>query len=106
LREPYLEMAEVIEESGCSNVGILLPGNSAEYPLWAFLGAPRNAPRIEWIDAGITSQYTDPDFVPCAVICQVCPEDQTHFNDLPRIYRHHPTNFQLFLEVQESASFP
>jgi hypothetical protein len=106
LREPYLEMTEVIKESGCSNVGILLPGNSAEYPLWVFLGAPRNAPRIEWIDAGITSQYTDPGFVPCAVICQGCPEDQTHFNDLPRMYNHHPTKFQLFLEVQESASLP
>ena len=106
LREPYLEMAELIKKSGCSNVGILLPGNSAEYPLWQFLGAPRNAPRIEWIDTGITSQYTDPSFVPCAVICQGCSEDQIHFNELPRIYKHHPTKFQLFLEVQESASLP
>ena len=106
LREPYLEMAEVIKESSCSCVGIILPGNGAEYPLWVFLGAPRDAPRIEWIDAGITSQYTDPDFVPCAVICQGCPEDQSHFNDLLRIYKHHPTKFQLFMEVQESATLP
>jgi hypothetical protein len=106
LREPYLEMAEVIKESGCSSIGILLPGNGAEYPLWALLGAPRNAPRIEWIDAGITSKYTDPDFVPCAVICQGCPEDKSNFNDLPRRYSHHATKFQLFLEVQGSTSLP
>jgi hypothetical protein len=104
LREAYLEMAEVIKGSNCSDVGIILPGNGAEYPLWVFLGAPRSAPRIEWIDAGITSRYTDPDFIPCAVICQGCPEDQTHFNDLPRIYKHHPTKFQLFMEVQGNAS--
>ncbi|UCF60776.1 MAG: hypothetical protein JSV37_13615 [Anaerolineaceae bacterium] len=106
LREPYLEMAEVIKESGCSSIGILLPGNGAEYPLWALLGAPRNAPRIEWIDAGITSKYTDPDFVPCAVICQVCSEDETYFNELPRRYKHHATKFQLFLDVQGSTSLP
>ncbi len=106
LKEPYLEMAEEIKKTNCSNVGILLPGNGAEYPLWVFLDAPKNVPRIEWIDAGITSQYTDPDFVPCAVICQGCPEDQPFFNDLPRVYKHHPTKFQLFLEVQEGASLP
>jgi hypothetical protein len=106
LKEPYLEMAEVIKESGCANIGILLPGNSAEYPLWVFLGAPRNAPRIEWIDAGITSQVADPDFVPCAVICQGCSEGETHFNNLPRRYSHHATKFQLFVEVQENASHP
>jgi len=100
LREPYFEMADLIKESSCSDIGILLPGNSAEYPLWVVLGAPENGSRIEWIDAGITSQYTDPGFVPCAVICQGCPEDQTHFNDLPRIYKDHPTKLQLFMEVQ------
>ena len=106
LRQPYLEMAELIKESSCSNVGIVLPGNSAEYPLWVFLGAPKTAPRIEWIDAGVTSQYADPGFVPCAVICQGCPEDETYYNDLPRIFKHHPTKFQLFLEAQESAYLP
>ncbi len=98
LKVPHLEITERIQESQCSRVGLVLTGNEAEYPIWVLLGAPKDAPRIEWV---IDDKYVDDsegmDFQPCAVILQPCAEDWGMFNGLPRVYEHKPTHYCLFL---------
>ncbi len=38
--EPYIEMTNLIEEDQCGDIGLMLRGDSPEYPLWVLLGAP------------------------------------------------------------------
>ena len=85
LKERYRQKVGRIEEASRSSVGIMLGGDSAEYPPWAFLDAPRPDLDAQWIVAGTASaRYVDPDFVPCAVICDYsCPQEWTSVRDLP-----------------------
>jgi hypothetical protein len=81
--EPMKNVTRQISESQCKDIGIALSGSGAEYPYWVLLGAPRDDLRIEWIVAGTPSaRYSDPDFQPCAVICDTCDDEQT-FRELP-----------------------
>jgi len=69
-------------------VGILLEGNSVEYPLWVLLDAQEEGVHIEWIVAGTPSaQLEDPAFEPCAVICENCPQEWSTIRGLPLVYR-------------------
>ena len=81
--EPMKNVATQILDAGCMSVGMAISGAGAEYPYWILLGAPRDDLRIEWIVAGTPSaRYSDPDFQPCAVICDTCDDEQT-FRGLP-----------------------
>ena len=97
LEDGYRLTVGRIEEASCSSVGIALGGDAAEYPLWPFLGAPRPDLDVEWIVAGTPSaRYANPDFVPCAVICDSsCPQEWISVRDLPldRSY----SGFRLFM---------
>jgi hypothetical protein len=97
LEEPYKEITEILRNATCTNFGIRMPGNAAEYPLWALLDSPRSEYRLEWLDSGITSRYADPEFEPCAVLCQGCGADERTYRDLPIIYQHIPTGIQFYL---------
>lgn len=85
LEERYSAVTNVLLDSTCSSVGIMLSGDAAEYPLWPLLGAPRSQVRLEWIVAGTPSaRYADPSFRPCAVICDTsCPGDWTEVRGMP-----------------------
>jgi len=96
LQGTYTRMASDLADLGCSQVGILLGGDGAEYPLWSVLGAPRDSLRIEWIVSGTASaRYAPSDFVPCGVICQDCPRETVKIRGLPQAYDL--GGFQLFL---------
>lgn len=96
LEFPYREFAASIRAASCNSVGVMLRGDMAEYPLWAYLGAPRSDLTIEWIVAGTPSErYRRPDFEPCAIVCDSsCPADWTTVRDLPLRLNH--TGFRLF----------
>jgi hypothetical protein len=83
--EPMKNVSNHILDAGCMNVGMAISGAGAEYPYWLLLGAPRDDLRIEWIVAGTPSaRYSDPDFQPCAVICDTC-DDRQSFRGLPLV---------------------
>jgi hypothetical protein len=83
--EPMKNVASQILDAGCTDVGMAISGAGAEYPYWVLLSAPRDDLRIEWIVAGTPSaRYSDPDFQPCAVICDTC-DDQQSFRGLPLV---------------------
>jgi hypothetical protein len=87
LEKPFTTMTNQINAAGCSKVGIMLSGGNAEYPLWVLLGAPRRSLEIEWLVSGTpTDRYTDPNFQPCAIICQKCPQDWQTLRGLPIAY--------------------
>jgi hypothetical protein len=80
----YPNLTVPILSQACTQVGIALLGDGAEYPLWTMLGAPRQDLRIEWLVAGTPSaRYADPSFEPCAVICQGCPLEDDQLRGLP-----------------------
>ena len=82
--------------SQCRSIGVRISGSQAEYPLWPLLGAPDPDLWIEWIVTGTPSQrYRDPEFQPCAVICQDC-EETTSYGDLSLVYEK--SGFSLFLD--------
>jgi hypothetical protein len=85
LTPTYLQMAELINSSSCQSVGIMLGGDAAEYPFWAYLGEPQGGRRLEWLVSGTPSaRYRDPAFRACAVICDSsCPDEWTTINGLP-----------------------
>ena len=102
LLDPYLVLTGLIREAGCQAVGIALSGNSAEYPIWAFLGAPGSGVEIQWIVSGTPSaQYRAPNFKPCAVVCEGCPEDQVELRGLPLVEAR--GNFRLYLGSSEGT---
>jgi hypothetical protein len=69
LEKPYVDMTDQIKAAGCGQVGLMLSGAQAEYPLWSLLGAPKSGVDIEWIVAGTPSAaLRPPDFSPCAEI--------------------------------------
>ena len=89
LEKPYSEMADQINAAGCADVGLMLSGAQAEYPLWSLLGAPRADLDIEWIVAGTASAMLRPSgFVPCAVIREGDGEFPDKFDSLPLVYRY------------------
>lgn len=96
LEFPYREFAASIRAASCNSVGLMLRGDTAEYPLWAYLGAPRPELTIEWIVAGTPSErYRRPDFEPCAIMCDSsCPADWTTVRDLPLRLDH--AGYRLF----------
>jgi hypothetical protein len=96
LIEPARDVVIRIEEAGCSQVGLMLTGNGAEYPFWYMLEAPRSDLRIEWIVAGTESaRLSDPSFDPCAVICENCQIQTQTFRGLPQVFERAP--YRLFL---------
>jgi hypothetical protein len=97
LQDPLSEVAAEITRLGCADVGLMLGGNAAEYPLWVLLGSPREDLRIEWIVSGTPSaQFEDASFGPCAVVCdESCPADWARVRGLP--LRYDQSGFRLFL---------
>jgi hypothetical protein len=85
IRERYQELASLIQANQCNQVGIMLRGGNAEYPLWVYLGAPSNDLTIEWIVEGTPSaSYKIEDFQACAVICDTsCPNEWEMLKELP-----------------------
>lgn len=96
LESPYQEIAASIRGASCQSVGLMLRGDAAEYPLWAYLGAPRSDLTVEWIVAGTPSErYRRPGFEPCAVVCDSsCPAEWTTAGELP--LRLDVSGFRLF----------
>jgi hypothetical protein len=83
--EPMKSITGRILEVECKEVGIAISGAGAEYPYWVLLKAPREDLRIEWIVAGTPSaRYSDPNFEPCAVICDTC-DDTSTYRGLPLV---------------------
>ncbi|NIM94649.1 MAG: hypothetical protein GTO18_13190 [Anaerolineales bacterium] len=98
LLEPARDVILRIEEAGCTHIGILLSGNGVEYPFWVMLGAPDEDLRIEWLVRGTSSsKFWDPDFTPCAIICEDCSIDSDVFRGLP--INHERAPYRLYLET-------
>ena len=87
LEQPYIEITQMINQADCTNVGMILSGNCAEYPLWVLLGSPKSNLNIEWILGGdMYKNYENPNFQPCAIICESCSEEWNTLRGLPVVY--------------------
>jgi hypothetical protein len=97
--DQFSTIVDKIQQANCSTVGIALSGNGAEYPIWVLMGAPRPDLEIEWLVGGTPSEkYTKPDFEPCAVICQHCPDSWDSVRGLPMVYK--VADLQLYQAIE------
>ncbi len=100
LEIPYTEMAALIRQEACGQVGLMLSGGGAEYPVWALLGAPRADLRLEWLVGGTPSErFADPGFTPCAILCQGCEEQGETIRGLPLVYSR--SDYHLYLQASK-----
>ena len=96
LERTYKGIIGRIEGASCREIGLLLHGNSAEYPLWVLMDFPAESVHFGWIVAGNPSaRYFADDYDPCAVICADCPDTVT-IRGLPRVESR--ANYQLYLD--------
>jgi hypothetical protein len=95
LTDTYTSLIGTIEDAGCSQVGLVLSGNTPEYLFWVLLDAPRSDLRVEWLVSGDWSLPAAPEFSPCAVICEECGADVETFEGLPLVYTR--DGYQLFM---------
>ncbi len=74
LGEFYARAAERLVAGDCRQIGIDMPPDAWEYPLWAVLRQTTGAAmRLEVLDAGnVSQQLFDPTFEPRAVVCLNC----------------------------------
>lgn len=100
LLEPTRDVVLRIEESQCTQIGVLFSGNGVEYPLWSFLDAPDANLRIEWIVKGTYSdRYSADEFSPCAIVCENCTFQGDTLQGLKAAFERAP--YRLYLKADE-----
>lgn len=73
LQKPYIEIAQDIRNSGCTQVGLRIDSHDPEYTFWWLLKSPQSGIRIESIYYSENlAQYADLSYKPCAIICTIC----------------------------------
>jgi hypothetical protein len=99
----YKTITDRIKDHDCNNIGLMLSGSSSEYLWWVLLDAPKKSLQIEWIISDSpTTRYEDPDFKPCAIICENCPSEWTKIRGLPLVEEVSDLTYRLFLDTEES----
>lgn len=74
LKEDYIDAVKLVKSQGCSKIGLSMPRDAWEYPLWVLLQQNNNQPiRIEHINVTNVSsikvkQYPYKGYSPCAII--------------------------------------
>lgn len=83
--EAYTTVIQHIEQAnGCTDIGLVLPGDFWEYPFWLLLAQSKiDRPYIESVAVTNESAALQNDrFEPCAVVCIKCPpEPQIHYTE-------------------------
>ncbi len=101
--EVYKDLVSRIQAQQCTEIGLMLYEDSAEYPFWALLGAPKSGARLEWIVSGTPlAAFSDPEFAPCAIICNSCSAADTRQRGLPHAVERQ--GIRLYLEESDSAA--
>lgn len=74
IQEPYLTVTQLIKDKQCHQVGLNLPKDFWEYPLWVLLQSAQREPvQLEAINVDNESAVLQRRrFEPCAVICAKC----------------------------------
>jgi hypothetical protein len=70
----YISVVVTARDLKCQSIGFSLDSSTPEYLIWAILSpSGQNLKQVENLLAlPETMQYADPEFHPCAVICNIC----------------------------------
>jgi len=81
-RDIYRQLADVVRNSGCREIGLRLDSSHLEYQFWWLLDAPQSGYHLETMYTYQSLEHLlDTEFEPCAVICTICGE-RTQLDDL------------------------
>ena len=73
IQDSYLSLAEELQSSGCSRLGLRIDSHDLEYPYWWILDAPQSGVQIETIyPLPSLAGYVDSGYEPCAILCTIC----------------------------------
>jgi hypothetical protein len=95
LIKPYEDLTNRIKDVKCDQIGLMIRGGGAEYPLWTLLGLPGKPRQIEWITTGASTRFARRDFQPCAIICEGCQDEM--FKGLSLDYQY--DTYRLYLNI-------
>ncbi len=57
----YRQYTSAIRAEGCNSLGLMLNGNTREYPIWVLMGAPRDTLTVDWIvSRGVVNRQVPP----------------------------------------------
>jgi len=77
IREPYRALADTIQQSGCTRVGLRIDSSGLEYLFWWVLDAEKHGIEVQVVEPlPSLAKYLDPGFEACAVICTTCGDRQ------------------------------
>jgi hypothetical protein len=70
----YISVVVTARDLKCQTIGLSLDSSTPEYLIWAFLSpSGQNLKQVEnLLVLPETARYADPEFHPCAVICNIC----------------------------------
>jgi hypothetical protein len=95
LEKPYRTARDHLPDD-CSRVGLILGGDSWEYPLWVLGKISRPQLMMQHINVeNDSNKYTSQDFIPCAIIDTTQnPEEQITLNGVvySQIYNRFPVS--------------
>ena len=94
-KDPYEDLTNRIKDVKCDQIGLMIYGGGAEYPLWTLLGLPGKPRQIEWLTTGPSTRFARRDFQPCAIICEGCQDEMLKGLSLDYQY----DTYRLYLNV-------
>jgi len=95
-----IQVARVLEKSGCKKVGLKIDSMDPEYIFWELFDAKKNGMRLEIINPDpYSAKYVDAGFQPCAAVCTICAE-KTSIAGLPYFFKDHGVTLFLAPEYQ------
>ncbi len=96
LKKSYLDMTNLLKDTGCDKVTLIMPGSNAEYLLWMLMGAPRPGLQLNWTIIGPATIHAPVDFEPCAMICDTCTPPPDTWRGMLQVYNQDNT-FVLYM---------
>jgi len=73
LTDEYVRAAEIVRQTGCTEIGLGIDSTDWEYPWWWLLDTPQSWVRMQALNPlEATEKYADTSFHPCVVICTIC----------------------------------
>jgi len=96
IQDEYRFVTDVIQTSGCKNVGLVIYKGNLEYTFWWLLNAPQSGIRIQHVGVRDGSEdHLSPEFNACAIICTHC-SGQMSYLGIPQ--KHDFGHVQLFMD--------
>lgn len=92
IEQPFFQMSAIIQRNNLAHIGLLLSGDSWEYPMWMLLGDVEGLQMQHILVKNASGMYEDNNYIPDGIINKIQQPDS-----LNRIY-YHNTAYRIVYE--------